>query len=152
MAIRLPHPLARRDILYGPETPRERLVELGHAYFEQDLVFDAADFFVEAHDREGLEIIKGRARETGDAFLLRQVQEAAPDLVSRSDWDDLAARAAELGKGAYAARAEAGGVPPPPPLQEELELEGTEEKSGETSAQGKSASGKPAPKSSPKKP
>ncbi len=54
MAVRLPRPLARREVLYGPDTPRERLVELAHAYLERDLVFDAADFFVQARDREGL--------------------------------------------------------------------------------------------------
>ena len=31
MARRLPRPLARREILYGIATPREELVELGHA-------------------------------------------------------------------------------------------------------------------------
>lgn len=121
MALRLPRPLARRDVLYERETPRERLVELGRAYLEQDLVFDAADFFCEAHDREGLELIKARAREMGDAFLLRQVWMAAPELVSGSDWDDLARRAKELGKDLYAERAETGGAPPPPPFQEEEE-------------------------------
>ncbi len=123
MAIRLPRPLARRDVLYGPQTPREKLVQLGHAYLERDFVFDAADFFCEARDREGLEAIKTRARKMGDAFLLRQVQATAPELVSGSDWEDLARRAKELGKDVYAERAEAGGAPPPPPLQEEEEIE-----------------------------
>ena len=123
MAARFPRPLARRDILYGPGTPRERLLDLGHAYLEAGLVFDAADFFAQARDREGLEIVRGRAREMGDAFLLRQVQTAMPDLVSKSDWDALARSAAALGKAVYAERAEAGGAPPPPPLQEEEEPE-----------------------------
>ena len=123
MAARLPRPLARRNVLYNPETPREKLVELGRAYLEQDLVFDAADFFCEARDREGLEAIKARACEMGDAFLLRQVQTAAPDLVSGADWDVLARRAKELGKDNYAGRAESGGAPPPPPLQDEEKIE-----------------------------
>jgi hypothetical protein len=132
MAVRLPRPLARREVLYGPDTPRERLVELANAYLERDLVFDAADFFVQARDRDGLEIIKNRARDAGDAFLLRQVQTAVPDLVSRSDWEALAARAREIGKGIYAERAGAGGAPPPPPLQEEEALQGVEEGTGES--------------------
>ncbi len=129
MAPRLPRPLARRDVLYNQETPREKLVELGRAYLEQDLLFDAADFFCEAHDREGLELIKARACEMGDAFLLWRVRMTVPELVSGSDWDDLARRAKELGKDFYAERAEAGGAPPPPPLQEEekkIEGEGPE--------------------------
>jgi hypothetical protein len=131
MARRFPRPLARRDVLYGPETPPEKLVALGHAYLAEDLVFDAADFFCEARDREGLGIIRARAIETGDAFLLRQVQAAMPDLVAKSDWDELALRAADLGKGVYAARAEAGGAPPPLPLQGEEEPAGAGEEGPE---------------------
>lgn len=139
MAPKLPRPLARRDELYGPDTPRERLIALGHANLERGLVFDAADFFAEARDREGLETIRGRARETRDAFLLRTVQMADRELVSGSDWDELARRAKELGKDVYADRAEAGGMPPPPPYQEEEKpgLPEAEEQAGDQAAKKK---------------
>ncbi len=120
MAQRLPRPLRRRDILYGVSTPAEELAALGPAYFEQDMLFDAADFFVEARDREGLSRIRERAIETGDAFLLGRVRDGLPELVSDQDWKDLARNAAASGKEAYVARAESGGARPPPPLQEEL--------------------------------
>ncbi len=123
MARSFPRPLARRQVLYGSGTPGAKLVELGHAYLEEGLLFDAADFFSEARDRDGLKLVKARARESGDAFLLRQVQQVCPELVSNEDWDELAARAKELGKDVYAARAEAGGAPPPPPLEEERKEE-----------------------------
>lgn len=141
MPPRLPRPLARRGVLYGPDTPREKLIELGHAYLERDLVFDAADFFAQARDREGLEVIKARAKEAGDAFLLRQVQTASPDLVSKSDWDQLARAAGELGKEAYAELAAGGGAPPPPPLQEEEEPDVAAEEGGpgEATEEGKAA-------------
>jgi hypothetical protein len=130
MARRLPRPLARRDVLYGRDTPKAELVALARAYLDRDLVFDAADFFCQARDAEGLQAIRERALESGDAFLLRRVEEALPRLVSEADWDALARRARELGKETYAERAEAGGAPPPPPLQEEVAA-GPEEAEGE---------------------
>ncbi len=120
MATRLPRPLHRRELLYGVDTPPETLSSLADAYLEEGLVFDAADFFARAGDREGLSHIRKAAIEMGDAFLLRRVKEEMPDLVSKADWDELARSAKSLGKEAYAERAEAGGTPPPPPLQEEL--------------------------------
>ncbi|MHC4249920.1 MAG: hypothetical protein ACYS9X_12405 [Planctomycetota bacterium] len=120
MAARLPRPLRRREILYGIDTPPETLSGLADAYLQEGFVFDAADFFAEAGDRDGLAHIRKVAIETGDAFLLRHVKEAMPDLVEKADWDELARAAKSLGKDAYAGRAEAGGAPPPPPLQEEL--------------------------------
>ncbi|MHC5057865.1 MAG: hypothetical protein ACYTKD_24625 [Planctomycetota bacterium] len=120
MAARLPRPLRRREILYGIDTPPETLSGLADAYLQEGLVFDAVDFFAQAGDRDGLGHVKKLAIETGDAFLLRGVKEAVPDLVEKADWDELARAAKSLGKDAYAGRAEAGGAPPPPPLQEEL--------------------------------
>jgi hypothetical protein len=107
-------------LLYGPQTPRAELVRLGRAYLDRGLAFDAADFLARARDEDGLAEIRKLALESGDAFLLRIVAQAAPALVSEADWGDLGRRARELGKDAYVDRAEAGGAPPPPPLQEEL--------------------------------
>ena len=123
MARRLPGPLRRREILYGTNTPTEALVGLGEEYLEQGLVFDAVDFFAQARDREGLVRVKRLAVEAGDAFLLRRVHETVADLVNKSDWEELARRARALGKDVYAERAEVGGTPPPPPLQEELAMD-----------------------------
>ncbi len=116
MARRLLNPLVRREVLYGVRTPRETLLELADAYFNEGLVFDAADFLAQARDRDGLSRIRKRAIEMGDAFLLRRVHETFPDLVSDSDWDELGLRARSLGKELYVERAESGGAPLPPPL------------------------------------
>ena len=151
MARSFPRPLARRQVLYGTGTPGEKLVELGHAYLDEGLLFDAADFFSEAHDREGLKLVKARACETGDAFLLRQVEQAWPELVSKADWEELARSARSLGKPVYAERAATGGAPPPPPLAEEIMGEsapGTdaaEEGEAEEPDAGKDSSGRPRP-------
>jgi hypothetical protein len=120
MAARLPRPLHRRELLYGLDTPPETLSALAEEYLEQGLIFDAADFFIQAKDRDGIKHIKKLAIEMGDAFLLGRVDEAMPDLVEKADWDELGRAAKSLGKDAYVERAEAGGAPPTPPLQEEL--------------------------------
>jgi len=120
MAVRLPRPLRRRELFYGTDTPPETLSALADSYLSEGLVFDAADFFAQAHDREGLAHIRKVALEMGDAFLLRRVKEAMPDLIGESDWDDLARAATSMGKHEYAERAQTGGAHPPPPLQEEL--------------------------------
>jgi len=120
MAPRLPRPLHRRELLYGTDTPPETLSALGEAYMKEGLVFDAGEFFGQAKDREGLEHVRQIAIEMGDAWLLRRVKEAMPEIIQKSDWDRLARAAKSLGKEVYAERAEAGGAPPAPPLQEEL--------------------------------
>ena len=133
MARSLPRPLARRELLYSSDTPREVLVGLAEAYLAQGLAFDAVDFYVRAKDRAGLEKMRGVAVDAGDAFILRKVHEAAPDLVSAADWQALGEHAKQLGKETYAERAANGGTPPPPPLQEETRI------SGETPPQGDAA-------------
>ena len=90
MAARLPRPLRRREILYGADTPPETLSALADSYLNEGLVFDAVEFFAQAKDREGLAHIRKIALETGDAFLLRRVKETMPDLIEKSDWDELA--------------------------------------------------------------
>lgn len=146
MARRLPRPLARREALYGIHTPRETLLSLADAYLQEGLVFDAADFFAQARDRDGLSHIRKRAIEMGDAFLLRRVEESMPELVSKSDWGDLARSARSAGKTVYAERAEAGGAPPPPPLQEEMATgEPSAEGEAEDEDDAKDDSGKPRP-------
>lgn len=122
MAVRLPRPLERREILYGQSTPRDRLLELAEAYLAKGLLFDAVEFYAAAKDREGLAKIKAIAIKEGDAFLLRRVHETMPSEVSSADWQALEASARALGKELYAERASKGGTPPPPPLQEEAKL------------------------------
>jgi hypothetical protein len=109
--------------LYGHETPPDVKSKNGDAYFEKGLFFDAVDFYARAVDKAGLKRIHGVAIKEGDAFLLRKVQEAMPDLVSHGDWELLAASAERQGKAIYAQRATNGGTPPPPPLQDELTLD-----------------------------
>ena len=92
--IRLPGPLKRRDILYGPETTPEKLVEYGRAYEEAGRLDDALQFYEQAGDRAGLARVKEGAFELGDAFTLpvgqtrklRLAYSIPSDVVSRVGW------------------------------------------------------------------
>jgi len=98
-------PLKKRDVLYGEDTPKEKLIELARAHLAAGEEADALAFFCEAADEAGLREMQKRAIDAGDAFGLAQIARTLPKLVTRGDWDRLAQRAGELGKDAYAARA-----------------------------------------------
>jgi len=102
---KLPTPLERRDILYGRETPAQRLEEYGHAYLEEGLINDAVEFFGVAKSREGLELVRRFAVEEGDFFLLSRVVEFWPDAVSPEVWRELGERAYQKGKLQFALKA-----------------------------------------------
>ncbi len=127
MPAELPDPLHRRDILFGINTPKEVLVEHGRAYEEAGKLDEALQFYTEAADREGLERVKTKAIETGDAFVLKGVARTMPELVGEGDWKRLIARAEALGKELYAGQARAA-------LEGHLEALEPEEKRGQGKA------------------
>jgi hypothetical protein len=102
MAAQLPKPLKRREILYGPITPPETLIELGRAYEQEGRLDDALQFFEQARDRAGLERMKAAALRDGNAFILKRVAKCLPELVTPADWEALIAKAEELGLALYA--------------------------------------------------
>lgn len=103
-----PDPLRRREILYGKDTPRERLVEIGDRHLAAGQAYDALDFFEQAKDPEGLKKIKRWAIEQGEAPALHRVEKQIPGEVSTSDWGELAERAAAAGKAISELRAREG--------------------------------------------
>ena len=105
MAVRLPAPLKRREILYGVNTPPETLVEYGLAYEEAGRMDDALQFFEQAKDAKGLGRVKDFAFKNGDAFMLKRIAKAMPELVAPADWERMAKRAEELGKALFAEQA-----------------------------------------------
>jgi hypothetical protein len=105
MAVKLPDPLKRREILYGVTTPPEALVEYGMAYEEAGRMDDALQFFEQAKDAKGLGRVKEHALEAGDAFMLKRIAKAMPDLVAPADWERMAKHADELGKVLFAEQA-----------------------------------------------
>lgn len=70
---------------------------------------DALDFFVEAKSREDLEKMREAAIADGDAFVLRTIQRALPELVNDAHWQALAGNAERSGKPAFAEQAGRGG-------------------------------------------
>ena len=127
MPPQLPDPLERRQVLYDPEADPAELIEFGRAYEQAGRFGDALQFYIEAADRPGLERVKARALETADAFLLKGVARAVPELAGEEDWKALAARAEELGKELYAGQARAA-------LEGHLEALEPEEKKGQGKA------------------
>jgi hypothetical protein len=123
MALELPKPLKRREILYGPNTPPEVLVDYGRAYEEKGFLDDALQFFEQARDREGLERMKAAALRDGNAFALKRVAKCLPELVTPADWEALIARAEEQGLALYAGQGRAA-------LAGHLEAAEPEEKQG----------------------
>ncbi len=105
MAVRLPDPLKRREILYGEGVSPETLVEYGQAYEDAGRMDDALQFFEQARDRKGLERMKSHAFKTGDAFVLKRVAKVMPELVAPGDWEQMVRRAEELGKNLFAGQA-----------------------------------------------
>jgi hypothetical protein len=105
MPVELPEPLRRREILYGPQTPPETLIEYGKAYEEAGRIDDALQFFEQARDRAGLERVKHQAFQAGDAFMLKRIAKAMPEMVTPADWEQMASRAEALGKQLYAEQA-----------------------------------------------
>jgi len=123
MTPELPKPLKRREILYGPNTPPEVLVEYGKAYEDQGLLDDALQFFEQARDRAGLERAKAAAIKNGHAFTLKRVAKCLPELVTPADWEALIARAEQQGMALYAEQGRAA-------LAGHLEAAEPEEKQG----------------------
>jgi hypothetical protein len=124
MGLTLPEPLKRREILYGPNTPPGVLLDYGRAYEEAGRPTDALQFYVQAGDRDGLDRVKATAVKNGDAFTMKAVARAMPDLVGESDWRTLIDRAGQLGKELFAAQAKAA-------LEGQLGALEPEEKSGQ---------------------
>ncbi len=127
MPVTLPDPLRRRDILFGADTPKEVLLEHARAYEEADKLDEALQFYAEAADRPGLERVRAKAIEAGDAFILKAVARAMPELVAEADWKSLIARADALGKELYAEQARGA-------LEGHLEALEPEEKRGQGKA------------------
>ena len=111
MAIKsLPGPMKKREVLYSKDVPAEEKAEYGQAFLDAGNISDALAFFVEAKSKTDLQKMRSVALKDGDAFILRQVQNVFPDLVSEDDWASLAKTAAERGLDMFAEQGENGGV------------------------------------------
>jgi hypothetical protein len=119
--------MRRREILYGSGTSAETLAEYGMAYEEVGHFDEALQFYSQCKDREGLKRMKTKSFELGNAFMLKVIAKALPDMVGESDWKDMIEAATRMGKDAYAAQAQSA-------LEGHLEALEPEEKRGQGKA------------------
>lgn len=103
--VKLLDPLERRLVLYGKDTPRETLCYYGDLYLEAGRLNDAVEFYGRAGHKEGLLRIKEIALQTGDAFLLEQVEAFLGEGIPDGVWIELGIRAKKLGKYSFAQKA-----------------------------------------------
>jgi len=103
---KMPDAIEKRNLLASQTIPREEVLRLAHAYLSEDRLSDAANFFDKAGDREGLEKVKRRAIETGNAHVLTfDLGRSRHIEVRREDWRLAAQNALRQEKFAYAAQA-----------------------------------------------
>lgn len=74
-------------------------------YLEQEALSDALEFYIKAGNRAGMEKIKNLAAEKGDVFLFQGASKALHLEISKNDWEDIARRAADRKKYAFARHA-----------------------------------------------
>ena len=107
---RLLKPMEKRKVLYSPEIPADEKTEWGRLYLSQDLVSDALAFFIEVKSKTDLEKLRDQAVSDADAFMLRAIGNAMPELVTPAHWEALGQSAAAKGKTAAAEQAARGGL------------------------------------------
>ncbi len=116
--------LRKRHVLYGEKAAPQELAAMARAFLDADYPGDAVQFLEGAGDEQSVRTLKELALKQGDAFILAACARARKELVTDEDWKALAKRARELGKDAYAERAEhilRGGEPMGPIEQAEEE-------------------------------
>ena len=102
---KLPDPIRRRHLLEGDLGQAEALA-LAEAYLVEDRAHESIAFFAKAGAREKLELLRDRAVEEGDAFLMREVQLALKEEPGAERWRRLGEAARAAGKELYAADAD----------------------------------------------
>jgi hypothetical protein len=97
----IPSPLERRHLLEQKLDPA-RALRIGEAYVAEDRLVEALAFLRIAGADAQLETLRARARESGDAFLLREVARAQDRAPAADEWRTVAEAADSAGKRLYA--------------------------------------------------
>ena len=104
--VEMPDPIEKRNVLASKTVPDGEILALANAYLEQDALSDACDFFDKIGHAEGLERVKRRAIEIGNAHVLAfDMGRSRHVEVSKEDWQAAGENALAQGKFAYAAQA-----------------------------------------------
>ncbi|MBN2495846.1 MAG: hypothetical protein JXR96_14745 [Deltaproteobacteria bacterium] len=87
----------KQKMLFG-QTPPEQLVAQAERYLEVSWYSDALDFYEQARHAEGIERIRTKVREEGDAFLFHRCLRLLEQEAGPGEWKELADNALRLGK------------------------------------------------------
>jgi len=102
----MPDAIEKRDLLASDTISREEVLALAGAYLQDDALSDACNFFDKIGDVEGLEKVKRRAIETGNAHVLTfDLGRSRHILLSKEEWREAGQHALDQGKFGYAAQA-----------------------------------------------
>ncbi len=102
---KLPDYRSKQKILHIDKTSPEVLIRMGDAFLEEGALSDALDFFSRANHTAGIKKISEIAMQNGDVFLYAKAARALNVEPSGADWDDIAQRAIDLKKYAFARHA-----------------------------------------------
>ncbi len=97
--------LEKRDLLNQPAASVGTLLRWAASFEEKGLIHDAVDFYVKAGASEELRRLFAVAREEGDFFLFTRLCRGIEYEPAPAEWVEIARRAEELGKLAFAANA-----------------------------------------------
>jgi len=95
----------KQALLYIQKTAAADLAEYGHRFLAAGRFADAVEFFQAAGDRAGLETIRARAEQEGDAMLYLQCIKALGVEASPDDWTRIGRTALAKGKASLAKQA-----------------------------------------------
>jgi len=101
---KLPGPIERRHLIERDLSAAQAL-RYAELYLAEGLDVDAVAFLAKAEATDQLDALRGRAIESGDAFLLRAVASETGTPPSAKEWKALAENAERAGKQRYAAEA-----------------------------------------------
>jgi hypothetical protein len=97
--------LDKRDLLNQSAVSIDALVMWGRSFEEEDLIYDAIDFYDKANAKDDLKRLLDKAVEEGNVFLFKRLCRVVGKEATSDQWLSLARRAEELGLDAFAAEA-----------------------------------------------
>jgi len=100
----IPGALERRHLV-EKDLAEAQAQRIADAYLAEERYLESVDFLGKLEETQGLQELRKRAVEEGDAFLLRSVAAVMGDRPAREEWQALVEAASALGKLRYAEEA-----------------------------------------------
>ncbi len=93
--------IQKRDALASRKLSKEVLIGYGDDFLEREMVYDAMEFYKAAEHLEGLEMVKLKAIELGNAGALSWLEGYRITAIDEADWRATAENAERADKYAY---------------------------------------------------